>query len=319
MSGRTILVMQLRAHAKVNLALSVGGLLPPGSAGAGFHPIASWMACLDLHDDVMVEAMPGSSASSYDLAWASDAPRRTPIDWPIDSDLMVRAHRRLEASLGRSLPVRITLRKRIPVGAGLGGGSSDAATVILGVLRAHGIDPDPGVLAAAAESIGSDVPFFLDADADPPRPALVTGLGERVERVPTVPASALLVIPPFACPTAEVYRAFDREPAFEPPPAPNVGLVRLLIRRAVESGRIDPSTCFNELTAPSCQVEPRVSGVIEAVTAVGGQQAHLSGSGSSVFIVGPAALVHDAEVRLSMNLSDHPVLAGCRVLRSMLV
>ncbi|MBL8964885.1 MAG: hypothetical protein KF787_02245 [Phycisphaeraceae bacterium] len=311
--------MHLRAHAKVNLALSVGGPLPPGSAGAGFHPIASWMACLDLHDDVTVEALPASSVSSYDIAWASDAPRPTPIDWPIESDLMVRAHRRLEASLGRSLPVKITLRKRIPVGGGLGGGSSDAATVILGVRRAYELDPDPSVIAAAAESIGSDVPFFLDADADPPRPALVTGLGERVERVPTVPASAILVIPPFSCPTAEVYKALDREPSFEPLPAPNVGLVRLLIRRAVESGRIDPSTCFNALTAPSCLVEPRLSAVIEAVTAIGGQQAHLSGSGSGVFIVGPAELVHEAQVRLSTNLSDHPVLAGCRVLRSMLV
>src|SRR5215831_1553762 len=129
MAGRTT----FRAYAKVNLCLSVGAPVTEGPK-AGFHPIASWMQAIDLYDEVTIRRLPaGAKESEYTVRWADDAPCQTPIDWPLEKDLGVRAHRALEAPTGPGFAVSIDIAKRIPVGGGLGGGSSDAAAVLLGM------------------------------------------------------------------------------------------------------------------------------------------------------------------------------------------
>src|SRR5438105_752090 len=98
--------ISLRAHAKLNLALSVGPPLADGPR-AGFHPIASWFAPIDLHDTIEMEALAPGRTSRCSISWADGAPRPSPVDWPLNKDLVVRAHALLKAHAHRALPVSI--------------------------------------------------------------------------------------------------------------------------------------------------------------------------------------------------------------------
>src|ERR1051326_6174555 len=148
-----------RAYAKVNLALAVGPALPSGHAHAGMHPVASWMHAIELWDDVEVEPLAGGQ-SRYELSWAPEAPRPSAIDWPLEKDLGVRAHRLMEQLAGRALPLAAKLTKRVPAGAGLGGGSADAAAMMLAVNEAFDLGIPIATLTDASRTLGSDVAFF---------------------------------------------------------------------------------------------------------------------------------------------------------------
>jgi 4-diphosphocytidyl-2C-methyl-D-erythritol kinase len=106
------------APAKVNLVLAVG---PADPRNHGMHPICSWMVSVSLYDELEVVRTAPDRLSLYAVQWHDDAVRKSDIDWPITKDLAVRAHRMLEASVGRSLPIRMKLTKRIPVGGGTRG------------------------------------------------------------------------------------------------------------------------------------------------------------------------------------------------------
>lgn len=299
-----------RAYAKVNLMLSVGPAFGAQATSPGFHPIASWMAPITLWDDVEVTPLPGG-ASEHVVEWAADAPRPTPIDWAIEKDLAALAHRAMERLAGRDLPARVVVRKRIPVGGGLGGGSSDAAACMLAVSEAFGVAIDDAARGAAA-ALGSDVAFFLDearGGDQPPRAAVVTGLGEAIERVPTVGGDLVVVIPPVGCATGAVYKAFDailvereaeRRAAWEgealareargvhrgrPPTAHAVRpeLVRERMRRM--KGELDGALLFNDLAHAAFRVEPRLREWALALSRATRREVHVTGSGSCLFIV----------------------------------
>lgn len=278
--------IHLPAHAKLNLALSVGA--PEGPKG--YHPIASWLVAIDLKDDVELRPLPEGTPSRHEVSWAPGAPRPGAIDWPIEKDLGVRAHRLLERRAGRELPLAMSVRKRIPAGGGLGGGSADAAAVLLGVNMLFELGLSMEELAGLSAELGSDVAFFVDEM--PPRPALVTGLGETVDRLPPIPGggAALLIVPPFGCPTGPVYGAFDRGLASRSGSAKaNAHRVRGLIAVAALGGGIDGRELFNDLEGPACEVEPRLGEALRELRAAMGESAPvlLTGSGSTMFI--PAA------------------------------
>lgn len=261
------------APAKVNLCLAVDR--PDAS---GMHPIASWMAPLDLADTLVVNAAAPGRASLYNLEWADDAPRQSPIDWPLVNDLAVRAHHALEREVGRTLPVRMRVIKRIPVGAGLGGGSSDAAAALVALRDLFDLEIDDDGLRTIGHALGSDVPFFLGDG-----PALVQGLGERIERTapPTVegePGAVVLAIPDAACPTGPVYRAFDEIERATP-------FRDVEAAQMARSGAIDPGDLFNDLAEAAMRVAPRVREAREALAEALGRPAHVTGSGSAVFVV----------------------------------
>src|SRR5690349_3701340 len=115
--------VKLPCPAKVNLALSVGA--PIETPRGSLHPIASWMVAVDFGDDLALErtdekgakAGAAKSASNFDLSFAEDAPHRGAVDWPLEKDLCFRAHQLMEREAGRALPMRLTLKKRIPAGA----------------------------------------------------------------------------------------------------------------------------------------------------------------------------------------------------------
>lgn len=262
--------MTIKAHAKVNLALSVGAPFPERHPRAGMHPVASWMHAIDLCDTIELAR---AGPASFDLAWDTGEP----IGWDPATDLVVRAHKAVEQAVGRELPTRVRVRKSIPAGGGLGGGSSDAAAALLGLRALHGLDLDDDRLIALGAALGSDIPFFIDAEsfdrALPPRPAVVTGLGERVERVARRNAPITLVVPPFGCSTGAVYRAFDadaRGPCDED-----------RVRKAA-GGALDPASWFNDLERPACTVRPELGGLVAALRSSLAAPVQVTGSGSTV-------------------------------------
>jgi 4-diphosphocytidyl-2-C-methyl-D-erythritol kinase len=267
-------MLTLRAHAKVNLALSVGPPAPP----RGYHPIASLFACIDLHDELTLARDERAGDAWLSIAWAGDAPRASAIDWPIEKDLCFRAHALLQERAGRALPVRAKLIKRTPVGGGLGGGSSDAASMLLGLRTLFDLRVSDDELIAIAGRLGSDIAFFIDGPHTPARGAIVTGFGERIERVTVKPRELLLLVPSFGCPTGAVYQAFDRAP---------VVLDEQRVRALVAQG-VPVSGLFNDLASPACAVEPRVRKIIDELAGAG-VTAHVTGSGSTMFVLDPRA------------------------------
>ena len=173
-----------QAFGKVNLSLHVDKPLENG-----MHPIHSKMAQIALFDEVEVTRLEDYSLSRYAILWNEDAPVKSEIDWPILSDLSVRAHHLLEAKANRTLPVQMRLEKRIPVGGGLGGGSADAAAMLRAVSELYCLDVD---LYDIASDLGSDVPFFLSGGA-----CIVQGTGDELEPITLDTVHLVLIIPEY--------------------------------------------------------------------------------------------------------------------------
>src|SRR5690606_26070400 len=175
----------LPAPAKLNLFLHV-----TGRRADGYHLLETVFELVDLVDHV-------------DLRLRDDgtiALRDAPAGWNADDDLTVRAARVLAAHTGCRLGVEISLRKSIPVGGGLGGGSSDAATVLLGLNRRWRLGLPRGRLQALALRLGADVPFFVFGHR-----AFARGVGEALREVDATPSWYVIVAPPVQVPTAMVF------------------------------------------------------------------------------------------------------------------
>jgi 4-diphosphocytidyl-2-C-methyl-D-erythritol kinase len=176
--------LTLTAAAKVNLALEV-----LGKRADGYHEVATVMQTIDLADRLALE-------DADDLTLTA-----TTADVPTDgSNLALRAAAALRESARIDRGVRVWLDKRIPVAAGLGGGSSDAAAVLLGLNRLWGLRWRVERLAEVAATLGSDVPFFLTGGV-----ALGTGRGERLTPVTGMALALVLVNPGVPLSTAVVY------------------------------------------------------------------------------------------------------------------
>ncbi len=273
MSGRTSIT--LRAHAKINLALAVGPAAPP----KGYHPIASWFTCVGLHDELTLTKGCDADASRWSVAWAADAPRPSPIDWPIEKDLAVRAHRLLELTVNRGLPIEGLLVKRTPVGAGLGGGSADAAAALVGINDLFSLGLSRDKLRDLSMTLGSDIAFFIDDEGEAARPALVTGFGERIDRLARLSGHLVLFFPRFGCPTGSVYQAFDRT---APGPLREHD-VRALI--ATPASGLAQAALFNDLATPACDVEPRLAIMQATLRERLRVPVHITGSGSTMFAI----------------------------------
>ncbi|MEE9392782.1 MAG: 4-(cytidine 5'-diphospho)-2-C-methyl-D-erythritol kinase [Planctomycetota bacterium] len=178
-----------KAYAKVNLFLEVCGKRPDG-----FHEIDTVMHEVDLYDLVTVEALD----SQADFEFVCDDP-----NLPCGEDnLAIIALRTLERRLGRPLPCRIELKKSIPSGGGMGGGSSDAAAVLRGLNRSFDLGLAPSFLEETAAEFGSDTAFFIRGGT-----AWARGRGEILEALPALHWHFALLFPGFAVPTAAVFRS----------------------------------------------------------------------------------------------------------------
>jgi 4-diphosphocytidyl-2-C-methyl-D-erythritol kinase len=187
--------MHASPRAKVNLTLSVA----PRRAD-GYHPLRSVFLRVGLADELVVGPAPGQGG---DLLTVGGLP-----GCPVEGNIVLRAFAAARRELGHHLPGLVThLDKRIPLGAGLGGGSSDGASAVDAALAVWGAGLAPAALAELALELGADVPFF--AHGGPV--ALIGGRGEQVDRLPAIGGEMgmLLVTPPFSLSTAQVFARFD--------------------------------------------------------------------------------------------------------------
>src|SRR5216683_776287 len=167
--------MVLRTSAKVNLALEVLGRRPDG-----YHELSTVLQAVDLFDRLTVETAEAITLETSDPALPTD-----------DGNLVIRAARLLRKTAGVEAGARIVLDKRIPVAAGLGGGSSDAAATLWGLNHLWGLRWRRERLIALATGLGMDVPFFLG-----PGRALGTGRGEVLKALPTAGGYAMVLVNP---------------------------------------------------------------------------------------------------------------------------
>lgn len=180
--GRTA-ALALPAYAKLNLDLRVLGVRPDGR-----HQVETTLQLVSLHDLLLLE----------------EAPLTELEGGTGEDDLVLRAQRALESAAGRPLPTRFRLVKRIPAGAGLGGGSSDAAAALRGLVRLHDLRLGTPELLEVATQLGADVPFFLLGGA-----ARAGGCGERLTPLASASGWFALAWPGYGVPTGAVYRMWD--------------------------------------------------------------------------------------------------------------
>lgn len=180
----TTALFDLPAPAKLNLFLHV-----VGRRDDGYHLLQSVFRLIDWCDTLHLERRGDGRISRTDLGAALPA-----------DDLCVRAARALQSASGTRWGVEITLDKHVPWGAGLGGGSSDAATVLIGLNRLWQLDWPRQRLAALGLTIGADLPFFIAGDN-----AWVEGIGERITPIALPPACYAVVKPAVAIPTAAIF------------------------------------------------------------------------------------------------------------------
>jgi len=250
--------LTLRCPAKVNLSLSVGAPDPQ----RGLHPIASWMVALQFSDTLTLKCADGST---FDICFVEG---RHDVDWPLANDLAYRAYALLESHVGRALPIALRLDKRIPPGAGLGGGSSNAAGVLVGMNRLFNLGLDRDALISLGLQLGSDIGFLVAALMGEPS-MLVAGFGDQFEPLPmNEPKHLALIFPGFGSPTGPVYGAFDR----------------LRPDARVDASRVRGEV-FNDLAAAACEMTPRLGELQTTLRDTLNVPVHITGSGSTMFVI----------------------------------
>jgi 4-diphosphocytidyl-2-C-methyl-D-erythritol kinase len=256
------------AYAKLNLSLEV-----VARRADGWHDIDSILVPVDWHDLVGLSLQPADTDS---LSLTVDGPAAAGVPTG-EANLTVRAARALRTLADRPLAIRIWLSKIVPHGAGLGGGSGDAAAVIRsGVARlaALGVPLDPARVAVAALSVGSDVPALLSLTAQ-----RVRGRGDRLEPLVT-PVMHLAIASTTPSSTADTYAAVDPNEIGDD--GRSARLARLLDSRLPP----DPELMGSALEPAACRANPALAEALQqARGALPGVRWYLTGSGGAVFTV----------------------------------
>jgi 4-diphosphocytidyl-2-C-methyl-D-erythritol kinase len=243
------------APAKVNLVLRVGPRREDG-----FHDLLTLMVPLDLADEVDVRIGRGAGPVTCTV------PGRPELDG--DGNLAARAARGFRERFGVDRALHVRIVKRIPVTAGLGGGSSDAAAVLRILARAFRVR-DRRALAEVALAVGSDVPFFLGAG-----PAWARGRGERLSPARVAPLDLVLAYPEdpsLAIRAGDAYRWLDEDRDAGAPALP------------ARAGRFTVASLANDLEAPCLARHPPLAGLRRWLVGQGADAAIMSGSGPTVF------------------------------------
>ena len=278
--------VHLHAPAKINLYLAVLGRRPDG-----YHDIETLFQAIDLYDDVYIKK--AADRTTLQL------PNHPELETADNSALHALAW--LEQWAGRSLPVEITIQKRIPIAAGLGGGSSDAAAVLAGVRALYGLDIPDDELARGALSVGADAPFFLKGGA-----AVGEGVGEKLTPVKLPDNYAIILVNPgFPVSTAEVYRLYSKGLTGR---FAEGRLWRLLADNA------DIGDLLHNDLQPVCEaLHPEAANVRKSLAAAGIEQILMSGSGPTVFgIVTDGRTLEQTRRRAAAHAKQSWSLASAR-------
>ncbi|HKH75954.1 MAG TPA: 4-(cytidine 5'-diphospho)-2-C-methyl-D-erythritol kinase [Rubrobacteraceae bacterium] len=277
--------ISLRAFAKVNYALEVRGTRPDG-----YHEISTVLQSISLSDELQLER----TRAGFDLLVE---PEETEVGPPHENTVH-KAWRLLGQLVGEELPVRARLHKRVPAGAGLGGGSADAAAALLGLNELFGLGLSAEELREVGLRIGADVPFCLAGGT-----SLGEGIGEVLTPLPAPPPHALVVAKPEAsADTARIYRAHDqRPPQNRHPAAPVV--------EALRTGDLRVLACSigNDLTPVTRELVPGVGELEDDLLLSGALGAAMSGTGSAVYGV----FGSEEEARVAANALRTPFAAVC--------
>lgn len=252
--------MDLKAYAKINLCLAV-----TGRRADGYHLLDTWMQRISLADNLRL-------SPADDIQLVTDR-------FPGPKNLAYRAAALLREASGTDKGVRIELEKRIPAGAGLGGGSADAAAVLSGLNELWGLSWPREKLLPLAAKLGADVPFCLLGGL-----ARCRGVGEEMERLPMLPKRPLLVLfPGEGVSTPACFAAWDEDGVGREGPEPP---------RADEDERSVYARLFNDLEAPALRLMPELASIRPALEKTKPLYCGMSGSGAAYF-----ALYEDESAR----------------------
>jgi 4-diphosphocytidyl-2-C-methyl-D-erythritol kinase len=253
--------VSLRAFAKVNYALDVLGL-----RADGYHEIRTVMQSISLADEVGLQR----ATRGFELI---AEPEEAEIG-PPERNTVYLAWKLLSRSTNDELPVTVTLRKKIPAGAGLGGGSADAAAVLVGLNELFGLGLGVEELRGIGAGIGADVPFCISGGT-----ALGEGIGDALTPLRTPPAHRLVVAKPLrSADTGMVYRLFDEA---ETESARSVDPVISALR----SGDLHAlaAAVGNDLAFVTAGLVPEVTALEQSLMESGALGTSMSGSGTAVY------------------------------------
>ncbi|MBN2199998.1 MAG: 4-(cytidine 5'-diphospho)-2-C-methyl-D-erythritol kinase [Candidatus Aminicenantes bacterium] len=255
--------MKIKSFAKINFGLEVLGRRPDG-----YHDIRTLFQSVSLHDELFF--FPDRSGR---ILVRGDAPD---IPWD-ESNLIHRAARALRVAFPGAEGVRIEVRKRVPAGKGLGGGSANAAMALLVLNRLWGLGLDRAALTEIGRGLGADVPYFFEGGL-----CLGEDRGDRISPLEDLPPRPLvLVLPPFSCPTAEIYGRHRPGRA---------GASEAKLTSGREDSKIvrffnerDLRFLENDLEATVFRFHPRLQDIKALLQSRGAELSLVTGSGSAVF------------------------------------
>ena len=255
--------LQIAAPAKINLSLRVRG-----KTSDGYHALESLVGFADIGDRLSLKSSAASSRLTLRGTFADLLQETDTKD-----NLILRAVASLEQASGRALGSQLVLEKNLPIAAGLGGGSADAAAALRALIELHGLEISDTHLAEIALSLGADVPVCLAS-----APAWMTGIGETLAYLPNFPATEIVLVNPHvAMPTAAVFSALQASPNLRPAqPVPEAwqdldGLVAFLTQQG------------NDLQGAAISLAPEIGDCLSALQQAGAKYAAMSGSGASCF------------------------------------
>jgi len=251
----------IKAPAKINLTLEVLAKRPDG-----FHEIRSVIQTIDLYDSLRFR-------SNRQLRFSCDKP-----DFIVEESLVSKAAAMLQEAGGSSGGATIEIKKRIPMVAGLGGDSSDAAAVLSGLNRLWKLGLSPAELGELAPRLGSDVSFFLYGGT-----VLVEGRGEKVKALPPLPRRwVVLLVPPFSRMAEKTRKLYA---SLKPSHYTDGQITETLVKVLNEGRGFKPSLLFNTFENVAFELFLGLKTYKDHFIKLGAYNVHLAGSGPALFAV----------------------------------